>query len=97
VRGTPGRRNLLSNGERNWQFFGTFRNLSPSIFSMDQVNGTSDAVELDAIFWDIMTIGVISMNSSSSSLNISSSSNPSIALCLDVPSQLLWSCTGMHS
>jgi hypothetical protein len=97
VRGTPGRRNLLSNGNRNWQFFGTFRNLSPSMFIMERVNGTSDAAELGAIFWDMVTAGVISMNSSSSSLNTSSSSDSSSALCLDVASQLLWSCTGVCS
>jgi hypothetical protein len=50
VRGTPGRWNLLLNGDRNWQFFGTFCNLSPSIFSMERVKGTLDAAELDAIF-----------------------------------------------
>jgi hypothetical protein len=54
VRGTRSRRNLLLNGDRNQQFFGTFRNLSPSIISMERVTGTSDAAELDTIFWDIM-------------------------------------------
>jgi hypothetical protein len=97
VRGTPGRWNLLSNGDQNWQFFGTFRNLSPSIFSMERVNGASDVAELDTIFWDIVTAGVISMNSSSSSHNISSSSDSSIARCPNVPSQLLWSCIGVCS
>jgi hypothetical protein len=31
---------LLSNGERNWQFFGTLCNLSPSMFNIDLINGT---------------------------------------------------------
>jgi hypothetical protein len=97
VRGTPSRQNLLSNGDQNWQFFGTFHNLSPSMFIMECVNGTSDATELDAIFWVMVATSVISMNSSTSSLNTSSSSDSSSALCSDVASQLLWSCTGVCS
>jgi hypothetical protein len=97
VRGTPSRRNLLLNGDQNWQFFGTFCNLSPSIFSMERVKGTSDAAELDAIFWDIVAAGVNSMNSSSLSLNTSSSLESSSSLCPKVPSELMWCCTGVCS
>jgi hypothetical protein len=67
------------------------------MFNMEHANGTSNAAELDAIFWDIIAAGVISMISSSSSLNTSLASDSSSALCPDVASQLFWSYTGVCS
>jgi hypothetical protein len=77
VRGMSGWQPLLSKGERNWQFFGTLCNLSPSMFNIDLINGTWVSVDWDATCCDNVAPGVNIMNASSSSLNSSSSSDGS--------------------
>jgi hypothetical protein len=96
VRGTSGQRPLLSHRERNWQFLGTLRSLSPSIFSIDRVKETFVAADLTAIFYDIVATGVIITKPSSSSVNSRSSSESSLATSsvFSIPS--VWPCSGVH-
>jgi hypothetical protein len=69
VRGTIGLGPLLSNGDLNWKSFGTFHNLSPSIFIIDYWKLTRLPCVCEAICWDNIAASVIRMKASSSSIN----------------------------
>jgi hypothetical protein len=82
VKGTIGLRSLLSNGDLNWKSFGSFRNLSSSIFIIDFWKLTGLPYVCEAICWSIVMAGVIKMKDSSSSLNsLASSSTMSMSSC----------------
>jgi hypothetical protein len=80
VRSTSGRRPLLLNGELNWQFLGMLRSLSPSILSIECVKETFVVADSAAIFYNIVTAGVIIPKPSSSSVNSWSSLESSLAI-----------------
>jgi hypothetical protein len=75
VRGTIGLWPLLSNGDLNWKSFGTFHNLSPSIFIIDFWKLTRLPCVCEAICWDSVVASVIKTKDSSLTLNSLASSS----------------------
>jgi hypothetical protein len=63
---------------------------------MDRIKETFDAADSTAIFCDIMTVGVIIKKLSSSSVNLSSSSESSLATSLALSITSVWACSSVH-